>query len=82
MTHSQEGKKNQSMEAEREMTEMAELADKNVKTVNVNMLCTLKKVEETWIRKETEDIERSQIELSEIKKYIVSEMKNILNGIY
>lgn len=61
---------------------MVELADKNVKTVNVNMLRTLKKVEETWIRKETEDIEKSQIELSEIKKCIVSEMKNILNGIY
>lgn len=63
------------------MTEMVELADNNVKTVHVNMFCMLK-VEETWIRKETEDIERSQIELSEIKKYIVSEMKNILNGIY
>lgn len=44
MTHNQqEGKKNQSIEAEPEMTEMMELPGKDVKTVNVTMIHVFKR---------------------------------------
>lgn len=81
MTHYQE-EKNQSIEAEPEMTEMMELLGMDVKTVHVNMPHMFKKVEEnrSMMRRQLEDIEISQMEHPEMKN-IVPEMKNTLNGI-
>lgn len=73
-------KKNQSKEAEQEMTEVMELSGKDVKTGHVNMRHMFQKVEEnmSMMRREPEDIEPFQIGYPEMKN-TVSEMKTILN---
>ena len=80
--YKEEKKKNQSKEAEQEMTEMMELSGKDVKTDHVNMPHMFQKIEEnrSMVRRELEHIETSQIGYPEMKN-IVSEMKNTLNGI-
>lgn len=79
MTYNQEN--NKSIETDTELTEIQNLADKDIKRATINMLNMLTRQKDMKVlRRDVKDFFKGQKELLEMKNTI-SEMKSTLDGI-